>query len=289
MKRQLITLGLLAASVMSVATVQSSATAATITTNEIEGGIKSAGTLHQTGDQYVFAGSLGFSDREDNFTFNVPEKGEHVFAYNPDSTIQNGKLSVFQGSQKLISLNPGITFKRILEPGVYRLVIEGQNNSSPKKYTGHVITPKVTSRKISVELISAQARDNFDSRFQGRAADFFVETTMDSSRKPNTSVDGNNNNPRFNYRASHVLPKDQNLMLIKLSLKDEDKGSSDDLADINPSTKAHDITLRYIPTTGKIFNTSDNKLVGRAGVPFSLAGTNGPKATLNLMIGHNNQ
>lgn len=289
MKRQLIALGLLTASILPIATVHSPAAAATVTIKELEGRVKSAGTLQQTGDRYGFTGTLGQRDKTDSFSFNVPEQGTHTFLLSPDSNLSNESLSIFRGSQRVLSIKGRRSFQFTLKPGVYQLVVEGQSSIGQRKYTADVITPKVTSRKVNVDLISAQGRDKFD-RGVGSSTrpDFFVETSMNNVSKPKTKVHKNNNTPRFNHRVSHTLPRSENLVLIKIRLKDSDTGTDGQTADINPSTKSKEITLRYIPTTGKIFNTSDNKLVGRYGVPFSLAGTNGPKATLNLKISHTN-
>lgn len=291
MKRQLIALGILTASTLQIATP---ASAITKTIQERNDFYKSE-ILRPTGEQYRLDGSLSLTDVEDRFFFTVPEQGSYSFRYLPNSAIRNAKLTVFRrqsGSQgvKVLSLNPQEKRSITLGKGQHFLLLEGRTSSAPADYLADIETPTVTSRKVNVDLISAKGRDKFDPGVGSFVKpDFFVETSMNNVSKAKTKVHGNNNTPKFNHRVSHTLPRTENQVLIKIRLKDEDPGSKDDLADINPSTKGKEITLRYIPTTGKIFNTSDNKLVGRNGVPFSLAGTNGPKATLNLMIGHANQ
>lgn len=291
MKRKLITLGLLTASILPIATPAF----AIIETIQEKNDFYRSKVLHQTGDSFRLDGSLSLNDTEDRFFFTVPERGRHSFRYLPKPAIKDAKLTVFRrqpGAQnvKVLSLNPQEQRSIILQQGQHFLLLEGRTNSSPEGYLADIKPPTVTSRKINVDLISAEGRDKFDPGI-GKFVrpDFFVETSMNNVSKPNTKVHGNNNTPRFNHRVSHTLPRSENRVFIKIRLKDDDSGSKADLADINPSTKDKEITLRYIPTTGMIFNTSDNKLLGRSGVPFSLAGTNGPKATLNLMIGHVNQ
>lgn len=285
MKRQLIALGLLTASILPIATVHSPASAATITIKEIEGRDRFAGTLSQTGDRYSFQGTLGQTDTSDRFSFRVPAKGEYNFVFAPDSNIKNATMFIFRGSSNVLTVRPFKSTKTTLEPGTYSLFVQGESSIGARRYSADIIPPKVSSRTVNVDLISAQGRDKFDRGFGSRTRpDFFVETSMNNVRKPTTKVHSNNNTPTFNHRVSHTVTEDQ--VFIKLRLADSDTGTNGQTADINPARPDKGITLRYIPTTGKIFNTSDNKLVGQKNVPFSLAGTNGPKATLNLKISH---
>lgn len=290
MKRQLIALGLLTASVLPVFAVHSPAAAVTVTIKEIEGKDRFAGELRQTGDRYSFQGTIGQRDKFDRFSFKVPAKGEHNFVFAPDSNIRNALLILNRGSSTVLTLKPFASAKSTLAPGTYTLFIQGESSIGARKYSADIIPPKVTSRTVNVDLISAQGRDRFD-KAPGRRSrpDFFVETSMNNVSKPKTKVHSNNNTPTFNHRVSHTVSGNDKEALIKIRLKDSDTGTDGQTADINPAKPAKEITLRYVPTTGHIFNTSDNKVVGRRGVPFSLAGTNGPKATLNLKIDHVNQ
>ena len=286
MKRQLMALGLLTVSVMPVLAVHSPAAAATKTVKEIEGRFRNIGPLATNFDQYLLTGSLGRNDTKDNFIFSIPEQRKLTFVFGADAAIRNGRLTISNGARIIQSIAPGGSPTVVsLAQGTYRIDIEGETTSSDPEYQARILTPAIKSRTVNVDLISAQGRDRFD-RLPGKRSrpDFFVETSMDNVRKQNTKVHRDNNTPTFSHRVSHTV-KD-NIVLIKLRLADSDTGTSGQTADINPATPDKGITLRYIPTTGKIFNTSDNKVVGRKGVPFSLAGTNGPKATLNLKINH---
>lgn len=288
MKRQLIALGLLTASVVPAFAIHSPAVAATKTVREIEGRLINFGSLATNFDQYFLTGELGRTDTKDQFAFSIPEQRKLMFVFGADPAIRKGVLTIYRGSRRIRSIGPGGSPTAVsLAQGTYRIDIEGETTSSDPKYQVSIITPKIKSRTINVDLISAQARDTFDggAKFgKFRRADFFVETSMDNVRKPNTKVHKDNNTPTFNHRVSHTVQ--DNSVLIKLRLADSDTGTNGETADINPARPDKAITLRFIPTTGKIFNTSDNKVVGRRGVPFSLAGTNGPKATLNLKISH---
>lgn len=297
MERQLIALGLLTASILPVVAGQMPASAArkTISVNETEGSIKSVGTLESTAF-YKLNGKFSNlpADSKDEFSFTVKQTGNYTLRFDPlRGTINKGKITLLQvgrGVRTIGSAGISQNLTRSLQAGSYRLRLEGQSSNGFTSYQANIVTPKPTSRTIILNIDKAEALDTFDSGTSTqRKADFYVQSRINGTSKPKTKVIGNNNTPTFNHRVTQTVPVNLDVIPLTVVLRDEDRLSKDDLADINPSSKNRGINIKYFPATGKIVNGSDNTVINTGSSFFTIQGKSGPKAKLRLRIIHSNQ
>ncbi|MEM7556518.1 MAG: C2 domain-containing protein [Cyanobacteria bacterium P01_A01_bin.84] len=239
---------------------------------------------------YTINGALagGSGNTSDTYSFSVKVAGNYTFTSSSNATkLINDKLSILKvgrGVRLIGSTGVGKVLSLRLEPGSYRLKLQGE--TSPRShigYTASIITPKVKSRTVTLNVFKAEALSKFDT---GSHPDFYVQSRLDGVAKPNSSTKGNNNKPTFNYQSSQTMSADKSFMIVKVNLRDSDPGK-DERADINPSNKANGIEMKYFPATGDIYNNADNKFLGRAGSTLTLQGDSKKhRAKITLKVSH---
>ncbi|KAI9129201.1 hypothetical protein [Acaryochloris sp. CCMEE 5410] len=152
MKRQLIALSLLTASVLPSVMAQVPANALTnFTIDEQEGRSKNIGTLKDN-SQYILRGVFGGnpSDTKDSFSFFVPKRGTYTFVFapsNPSDKMTNQNMTVnyrLRGSSVKKGSNKQY-LELSLAPGSYSIDLSGQSSLSAGtfvKHQVHLITPR---------------------------------------------------------------------------------------------------------------------------------------------------